>query len=76
MTRTMGDYTSNIPEHDKELLIPIDQFLDGVNMFMFTDDDGFGYPAKDGKMDKTAKVIPSLKKEIPWDATHIVWYNK
>jgi hypothetical protein len=38
------------------------------------DDDGFGYPVRDGLADDRVWIKPSLK--VPSDATHVIWFNK
>lgn len=42
----------------------------------FIDYDGIGYPVKDGLRDTSIVIRPSRLKDIPADATHIVWCNK
>lgn len=42
----------------------------------FIDYDGYGHPVKDKKADPSINIYPSKIKEIPADATHIVWFNR
>jgi hypothetical protein len=54
----------------------VEEFRNLCESMMFVDDDGFGYPVKDSKADKTIWIYPSGLHNIPLDATHIVWYNR
>lgn len=70
---TESNYNVPIPEYAD--VMTKDDFIclvrdDGL----FTEWDGTGYPAKDGKMDRTKSVFPL--SQIPEDATHIAWFNK
>jgi hypothetical protein len=42
----------------------------------FLDCDGFGHPVRDNKCDPDIFIKPSRLKEIPNNATHIIWYNR
>jgi len=54
----------------------VEEFKDYCECGAFIDYDGFGYPVKDGMADTDIEVYPSICKDIPKDATHIVWYNR
>lgn len=80
----LGRYGHNpdiaAPVYDKEIpdyadVMAKEDFITQVsdNGF-FTEDDGTGYPAKDGKMAENQFVFPLSR--IPDDATHIAWFNK
>ena len=42
----------------------------------FIDYDGFGYPVRENLVDETTPIKPSKLSDIPYDATHIVWFNR
>jgi len=65
-------YTLNIEDD----VYTIKEFLECVNCGAFIDYDGFGYPVKDKMADSSIMIYPSRIKDIPDDATHIVWYNR
>jgi hypothetical protein len=46
-------------------------FADGC----FKDRDGYGHPARDGRMNPNVLVYPSTSI-YPKSATHVVWFNK
>ena len=68
--RTIGNYTNTY--NDEGDLMTVKEFMSAY----FRDCDGHGLAYKDGKLDVTNKVIPSLAECIPHDATHVVWFNK
>jgi len=53
-------------------------FLRSVLLGMFNDDDGIGevYSSDDPEKYRGVMISPSRIKDIPDDATHIIWYNK
>ena len=57
-------------------LMTVKDFLECCEQTLFTDYDGSGHPVKDGKMMREFNVYPSKRKDIPADATHIMWFNK
>ncbi len=57
-------------------VLTVDEFVQLCGEDLLTDDDGCGYPAKDGMMSSTLVIWPSRVYKIPSDATHIVWFNK
>jgi hypothetical protein len=61
---------------DEDDVYTVDEFKEHVESNMFIDYDGHGYPVKDGLADKSIMIFPSRIKNIPKDATHIVWYNR
>jgi hypothetical protein len=61
---------------DEDDVYTIEEFLKCVETGAFIDYDGFGHPVRDGLADPTIWIKPSRVKEIPADATHIVWYNR
>lgn len=52
------------------------EFKDCVDLGYFTDYDGFGYPVKNKLSDSNITISPSRYKDIPKDATHIIWFNR
>lgn len=69
-----GNYGCGPDEEDD--VYTVEEFRQYVEDGSFIDYDGHGYPVKDGLADKTKWIYPSEVKNIPADATHIVWYNK
>ena len=64
-----------IPD-DEDDVYTVTEFLECVESEAFVDYDGHGYPVKDKLADPDIWIKPSRVKEIPADATHIVWYNR
>lgn len=56
-------------------LMTVDEFKENVSYGLFTDDDGYGNPVKDNEC-ANINVIPSRLGRIPFNATHILWYNR
>lgn len=54
----------------------IEEFKNLVEIDAFIDYDGYGHPVKNNLADPSIYVLPSKIKDIPKDATHIVWYNR
>ena len=67
-------YYRQIESDDHEMTIG--RFNENCENGSFIDYDGYGYPAKFGKMNPKIKIYPSRRLEIPADATHIVWFNR
>jgi len=61
---------------DEDDVYTIEEFKEHVKAGSFIDYDGFGEPVKDGLADPSIWIKPSKIKEIPKDATHIVWFNR
>jgi hypothetical protein len=61
-------------ELDRECLIPIDQWLDGVRRGGFVDYDGHGRLATANGV-SGMMWVPSKGSPPAW-ATHICWYNR
>jgi len=70
---TESNYTDDIPDF-ADVMTKDDFIVQVLQNGFFTPDDGSGYPAKDGKMDRTRDVFPLAG--IPDDATHVAWFNK
>lgn len=64
------------PLHEYGDLMTVREFIDACQQGGFIDDDGYGYPVKDGMMDPSSPIYPSLVKRIPTDATHVHWFNR
>ncbi len=54
----------------------VEEFKWHVEHDSFVDYDGYGYPVKDKKADKSILIQPSTVTKIPECATHIVWFNR
>lgn len=71
-------YVWSVPVHSS--LYTIQHFRNAVDEGGFTDYDGFGRPAKkvDDVMRMSERIIrpSSYEREMPHDATHVVWFNK
>lgn len=70
-----------IEQDDLECLIPIEDFIDGIDCGCFTDDDGHGYFASETHYDDSRHIQPSDFGTPTWDegsiqATHILWFNR
>lgn len=63
------------PLSDDGTLMPREEFLDAVKDGSFIDYDGFGHPVKNNLMSNRV-VHPSQVRELPSDATHVLWYNR
>lgn len=62
---------------DEDDVYTIKEFLDLVKCGGFVDYDGYGHPVKNKLADRTIMIQPSnVKKKLPADATHIIWYNR
>jgi len=70
----LDGYTRSIPDYGD--VMTVEEFTTAVEAGGFVDYDGFGNPAKDGRMDGKLFIIPSRIDEVPKDCTHIVWYNR
>lgn len=69
-----GNYTSRFEATDNVMTTA--EFRQCVEDEVFVDSDGFGSPARDGKVDDDIWIRPScLDEQLPKDATHVVWYN-
>jgi hypothetical protein len=69
-----GTYGSG-PENEDDVYT-IEEFKALCDNNMFIDYDGYGYPVKDSMADSSIIIIPSDLRNIPKDATHIVWFNR
>ena len=61
---------------DEDDVYTVEDFKDLVKCHAFIDYDGFGHPVLASMADPDIFIKPSRLKEIPEDATHIVWYNR
>lgn len=57
-------------------LIPVVKFKEHVEAGEFIDYDGYGYPVKDGEVDKGVCIYPSEVDKIPKGVTHVLWFNR
>lgn len=71
---TKVEYTEEIPDFGD--VMTVEHFRASCKAGAFIDYDGFGNPAKDGKVAGRLEIQPSRLHEIPEDATHIVWFNR
>lgn len=62
---------------DEDDVYTVKEFLAYVESGAFIDYDGYGHPVLDKMADREVYIFPSTAlKNIPKDATHIVWYNR
>jgi hypothetical protein len=61
---------------DDDDVYTVEDFRNIVKRGGFIDYDGFGFPVKDGFANEDVYIKPSRIKDIPDDATHIVWLNR
>lgn len=69
-----GCYSEALPKYGD--LMTVQDFLETCASGGFIDYDGIGHPVKDGKMMVSFDVKPSKRKDIPKDATHVMWFNR
>jgi len=70
----MADYNKQIPDYG--YLLEVQEYLEECGS-MFTDYDGHGHPVKDDSMNGSIYIKPSnVGRDIPKDATHIMWFNR
>jgi len=72
---TKTNLYGNGPKGDDEVYT-VDEFIECCNDGSFIDYDGYGHPVKDCKSNPDIMIEPSKYKDIPKDATHIVWFNR
>lgn len=61
---------------EKDCVIELEEFIESCKDGDFIDDDGYGHPLLNGKVNDKIEVNPSDLSNIPAGTTHIVWYNK
>ena len=61
---------------DEDDVYTVKEFKEMVKSGGFIDYDGYGHPVKNKMCNPDIIVKPSKVKDIPEDATHVVWYNK
>jgi len=71
--RSRGRYTEEVGGIGN--LMTVETWRCGVRSGCLTDDDGFGYPVKDGKA-SSQPISPSDMSDLPKDATHVQWFNR
>ena len=64
-----------VPDEDDDIMT-VDKWIEACEDGSFIDYDGFGYPMKDGLADESTPFYPSDRRNLPKDATHIVWFNR
>ena len=69
-----ADYSKDLPDYGD--LMSVNEFISGCESGCFTDYDGSGHPVREGKMAGDIDVYPSKMNQIPYDATHVMWFNK
>lgn len=75
MSIVTGNYNEPVPEYGD--LLTVSEYLSMVNNGFFIDYDGFGHPYLNGMMDGELIISPSGGSfSIPFDATHIIWFNR
>lgn len=68
------DYDLEPDENDH--VITVAAFRAACRTRTFVDYDGYGHPMKHGAICEAIIIRPSNHTQIPYDATHIVWYNR
>lgn len=78
-------YDRELDDLDRECLMTVEAYLESVESGGFIDDDGWGFPVKDGRKavgDDGKGIVgdyglrPSEgTSKLPADASHVVWYN-
>lgn len=71
---TLLGYEEELSVHDDRM--KCSQFVANVQSGAFTEMDGIGHPSRAGMVNKDIEIRPSDLSSIPYDATHVVWYNK
>lgn len=67
-------YSEKLPDYGD--LMTVKDFREACEGGAFIDYDGSGHPVKGKRMARNVDVQPSKVKEIPADATHVMWFNK
>lgn len=57
-------------------LFSVKDFKEGCRCGSFTNNDGYGFPVRHGRVDRMITIKPSNINNIPQDASHIQWFNK
>ena len=70
----MNKYTEKLPDYGD--LMTVKDFLEACDCGGFIDYDGTGHPVKDGMMSRDVVKPSTRKKDIPADATHVMWFNR
>lgn len=68
-------YTHDIRKQDYGDLMIVEAFRKAVEAHSFIDYDGFGCAVLNDMENQTA-IYPSQVHRIPYNATHIMWYNR
>lgn len=66
-------YTVPVPEDAHH--VTVREFQRECRQGLFSEYDGVGYPAKDGKYNPDVMIFPSTTI-YPSSATHVAWFNK
>lgn len=72
-------YPELVSSKDYGDLMTVDQFMVDCEMGCLINYDGYGYPVRElhgVKKYAPVQIWPSIRKIIPEDATHILWYNR
>lgn len=70
----MAKYSEKLPDYGD--LMTVKDFVEACKIGAFIDYDGMGHPVKGKRMMGGMTISPSKLKEIPKDATHILWFNR
>lgn len=71
-----NNYKEPITDWNFGSLYTVRDFKTCVKNGMFIDYDGSGYAVKKDMVDTDTNILPSEVKNIPKDATHILWFNR
>ena len=67
-------YNEDVPGYGE--LMDVQTFITSVKLGSLVDTDGRGHPVKDNKMNGSVTIFPSQYRNIPKEATHIIWFNR
>jgi hypothetical protein len=56
-------------------IMTVEQWLDDCEDGLLIDYDGFCNPMKEGKVCDII-IYPSERRDLPKDATHVIWFNR
>jgi hypothetical protein len=77
ITKNPGNYTEDLTEDELDKAMGIQEFKDCVENKVFRSyEGGYAFAVQDGLQDSSVKIYADELKNIPFDATHIIWYSK
>lgn len=73
MPGTPSRYNEPLPDYGDVMTVA--EWLQLVTAGTILDQDGHGHAVRDGLMDASERLVPSLPV-VRGDATHVVWFNR